>query len=467
MTTLQTVKQTIEANQLLEKGHSVLVALSGGPDSVALLHLLSRLQRSYRLKLGAVYINHNMRPRAAKKEERFCHELCDRLGVPLTVVREDVPALAKKRGLGLEETARDVRYEIFDSLVKAGKYDRVALGHHADDQVETILFRLVRGTGPAGMTGMPVKRGKYIRPLLELTRSEVLGYLKKHSLSWCEDTSNKSLKFRRNWIRHRLLPGLRKNLNPKADAAILALAGHLAEDEAYLGSIVDRAVRKTVRMTPGGKIALALEIYRDYPVPLRYRLLRYCLKATCMSESTLGREAVQRLDRLAMSGGGTISLPGLVQASVVGPTMYVWVRGVVDVHEELTPGRSLNLDRPAVTFTGRLEKSARVGTNRSTGGSRIRLDWGKLRPPLAVRTIRPGDRFRPLGMKGHKKVGDFLTDRKVPRPLRDEVLLLCDQEGPVWVTGYEIADRVKIDERTEKVLRVAISVRQKKVRPAV
>ena len=115
MTTLRTVKQTIEANQLLEKGHSVLVALSGGPDSVALLHLLSRLQRSYRLKLGAVYINHNMRPRAAKKEERFCHELCDRLGVPLTVVREDVPALAKKRGLGLEETARDVRYEIFDS----------------------------------------------------------------------------------------------------------------------------------------------------------------------------------------------------------------------------------------------------------------------------------------------------------------------------------------------------------------
>jgi tRNA(Ile)-lysidine synthase len=467
MTTLQTVKQTIEANQLLVKGHSVLVALSGGPDSVALLHLLSRLRRSYRLKLSAVYINHQIRPRAAKKEEKFCQLLCDELSVPLTIVREDVPALAKKRGLGLEETARDVRYAIFDSLVKAGKYDRVALGHHADDQVETILFRLVRGTGPFGMTGMPVKRGKYIRPLLELTRSEILGYLKKYSLCWCEDASNKSLKFRRNWIRHRLLPGLRKNLNPKADAAILALAALLAEDEAYLGSIVDRAVRKTVRMTPGGKIALALGTYRGYPVSLRHRLLRYCLKATCMSESTLGREAVQRLDRLAMNGGGAISLPGRVQASVAGPTMYLWVRGAVDVHEELTPGKSLNLDWPAVKFTSRLEKPARIGASKSTGGSRIRLDWDKLKPPLVVRTIRPGDRFRPLGMKGHKKVGDFLTDRKVPRPLRDEVLLLCDQAGPVWVAGYEIADRVKIDVRTGKVLRVAFSVRQKKVRPAV
>jgi tRNA(Ile)-lysidine synthase len=467
MTTLHKVKQTIEAHQLLEKGHAVLVALSGGPDSVALLHILYRLRKSYRLKLGAVYINHHMRPSAAKKEETFCQQLCDRLGVSLTMVREDVPALAKKRGLGLEETARDVRYAVFDRVARAGEYDRVALGHQADDQVETILFRLIRGTGPVGLIGMPVKRGKYIRPLLELTRSEVLGYLKKHSLSWCEDTSNKSVKFRRNWIRHRLLPDLRKNLNPKADAAILALADHLAEDEAYLQSIVDRAVRKTVRMTPGGKIALALGLYRGYPVSLRHRLLRYCLKATCQSESSLGREAVQRLDRLAMSGSGTISLPGLVQATVAGSTLYLWLRGAVDVHEEFAPGRSLNLDRPAVRFTSRLERLARVGAKRSTGGSRIRLDWNKLRPPLLVRTIRPGDRFRPLGMKGHKKVGDFLTDRKVPRPLRDEVLLLCDQEGPVWVAGHEIADRVKIDERTGKVLTVAISVRQKEVRPAV
>jgi len=467
MTTLQKVKQTIITHDLLRQGNSILVALSGGPDSVALLHILCRLRRSYKLTLGAVYINHNMRPRAAKKEERFCQLLCDELSIPLTIVREDVPALAKKARCGLEETARDIRYAVFDRLAKTYPYDRVALGHHADDQVETILFRLFRGTGPSGMTGMPVKRGKYVRPLLELTRADILAYLKKHSLRWCEDTSNKSLRFRRNWIRHRLLPGLRNNLNPKVDAAILSLARHLLEDEAFLESIVDRTARRMVRMTPGGKIALALKIYRDYSVALRHRLLRHCLKATCRSESTLSREAVQRLDRLAMSGSGAISLPAQLQASVAGPTLYVWGCSSVDVYEELTPGMSLNLDWPSVKFTSRLEKLAQKSVNKSTGCSRIRLDWDKLRPPLVIRTVHPGDRFRPLGMKGHKKVGDFLTDRKVPRPLRDEVLLLCDQNGPVWVTGYEIADRVKIDERTGKVLRVAYSVRQKKVRPAV
>jgi tRNA(Ile)-lysidine synthase len=467
MTTLQKVKQTIEAHHLFEKGQAVLVALSGGPDSVALLHILGRLRKSYRLRLGAVYVNHNMRPRAAKKEEAFCQQLCDRLGVPLTVVREDVPALAKKLGHGLEEAARDVRYAVFDNLVKAGKYDRVALGHQADDQVETILFRLFRGTGPAGLTGIPVKRAKYVRPLLELTRSEVLTYLKKHSLKWCEDTSNQSLKFRRNWIRHRLLPSLRENLNPKVDFAILALADNLAGDEAYFQAIVDRAIRKTVRLTPGGKIALVLDTFRRLPVALRQRLLRYCLKTSCVSESTMRREAVLRLDRLAMSGSGEVSLPGQVQASVAGPAMYLWKRDALAVHMELTFGQSLNLDRPAVRFTSRLETRVRKAASREADRTTVRLDRDKLVLPLVVRTIRPGDRFRPLGMKGHKKVGDFLTDRKVPRPLRDEILLLCDRQGPVWIVGYEIADRVKIDNRTGKVLKVAFSVRQTKVRPAV
>ena len=466
MTTLQKVKQTIETHQLLEKGQSVLVALSGGPDSVALLHILSRLRKSYRLKLGAVYVNHQMRPRAARKEEAFCQQLCDRLGVPLTIVREDVPTLARKRGLGFEETARDVRYAIFDNLVKAATYDRVALGHQADDQVETILFRLIRGTGPTGLIGIPIKRGKYVRPLLELARSEVLSYLKKHNLKWCEDESNKSLKFRRNWIRHRLLPNLRENLNPQVDTAILALADNLAEDEAYFQLMVDCLIRKTVKQTPGGKMALALGSYCRYPVALRHRLLRHCMKTSYAPESALGRGAIQRIDYLAMNRSGAVSLSGRMQASVVGPTMFLWKRETIAVGEKLAPGQSLNLDRPAVRFICRLEKCARKA-NREADRGKVCLDWDKLQPPMVVRTIRPGDRFRPLGMKGHKKVGDFLTDRKVPRPLRDEVLLLCDQEGPVWVVGHEIADRVRIDKRTGKVLKVVFSVRQKKVRPAV
>lgn len=467
MTTLQRVKHTIETRQLLAKGHSVLIALSGGPDSVALLHLLSRLRKSYRLKLGAVYINHQIRPRAAKKEERFCQKLCDRLGVPLTIVREDVPALAKKRGLGLEEMAREIRYAVFDNLARAQKCDRVALGHHADDQVETILFRLVRGTGPSGVAGMPYRRGAIIRPLLDLSRAEIIAYLKKNSLTWCEDTSNRSVRFRRNWIRHRLLPELRRHLNPQVESAILSLADTVREEDLYLTGLVNRAIRKTVRITPGGKIELALESYRNYAKWIGRRLLRHCLKVTCPGGLAPAKNVIERLDSLASTKAGTLSLPGRIQAKVSGNRLYIWRRRSENVRAEFQPGRRLVLAWPRIRFAGRVVDRKSVSVIKRPGARRVWLDWSKLRPPMVIRTFRPGDKFRPLGMKGHKKISDFLSDRKVPQLLRDEVLLLCDRQGPVWIVGHEIAERAKVDDKTERVLTVAVSIRQEADGPIV
>jgi len=192
MTTLQKVKRTITEHKLIDMGDSVLVALSGGPDSVALVHLLYRLRqsnKSMKLQLGAVYVNHQIRKRASKKEEQFCQHLCDSLSLPLTIVCGDVPTVAKSDRLGLEEAAREFRYATFEHLADEDGYDRIAVGHHADDQVETILFRLFRGTGPTGLVGMPIRRGKIIRPLLDLTRAEILGYLQQNQLDWCEDKS--------------------------------------------------------------------------------------------------------------------------------------------------------------------------------------------------------------------------------------------------------------------------------------
>ena len=459
MTTLQRVKETIVRYELLTQGDAILVALSGGPDSVALLHILTRLKKTLKLRLGAVYINHQMRPRAATKEEKFCQLLCDDLKVPLIIIHEDVPALSRKLHLGLEETARQVRYATFNHLAVADSYDHVALGHHADDQVETILFRLVRGTGPSGLVGMPIKRGKYIRPLLELTRADVLEYLKKYSLDWCEDASNRSIRFKRNWIRHRLLPELRRHLNPQVDAAILALSETISEEEAYFAADVARLARQVVRVSPGGKIELALKKYSHYAIGVRRRLLRYCLKVTCPDESGPDKEVIQRLDGLALSGSGSLSMPGRIQATVVDGRLFLWRLVQKQVNELFLPGKSLILAWPEVRIAGRViaRKTAR---SRFPDGRRVWLDWDKLESPLEVRTVCQGDRFRPLGMKGHKKVSAYISDRKVPRPLRDEILLLCDRLGPVWLVGYEIAERAKVDEKTRRVLTLAVSIRK-------
>ena len=459
MTTLQRVRETISGHDLLTDGDAVLVALSGGPDSVTLLHILSRLRKSFKLRLGAVYVNHQIRPRAAIKEEKFCQQLCDGLKVPLIVVREDVPALARELHLGLEEAARQVRYATFDRLVAAGSFDRVALGHQSDDQVETILFRLFRGTGPAGLAGIPIKRGKYVRPLLELSRKDVIEYLRKNSLSWCEDASNRSVKFKRNWIRHRLLPELRRELNPKVDAAILALADTIAEEEAYFEAEVARLARQALSFSPGGKIELALNKYAHYAKSARRRLLRYCLKVTCPEELSPGKEAIQRLDALAMSGSGTLSLPGRIQAMVVDGRMFLWRPTPIRVSERFEPGRVTIWNWPAVRIFGHV-LTRRIAKLRIPDGRRVWLDWDRLELPFEIRTARPGDRFRPLGMKGHKKVSDYLSDRKVPRPLREEVLLLCDRSGPVWLVGYEIAERAKVDDKTRRLLTVAVSIRK-------
>ena len=414
------------------------------------------------LTLGAVYINHGIRPRAAAKEERFCQQLCDRLHVPLTIIREDVPSLARKTRRGLEETARQVRYDAFDRLAAEHGYDRVALGHHADDQVETILFRLVRGTGPSGLTGMPVRRGKYIRPLLDLTRADILEYLKKHSLEWCEDESNRSIRFKRNWIRHRLLPDLRKHLNPKADAAILALAETLAEEEAYLDEEVARIVRKSVSLSAGGKIQLALKKYSHYAIGIRRRLLRHCLKVSCPDGYSPDKEVTERLDGLAMAGAGAISLPGALRAEIAGEKLFVWRPQIRRVVEQFEPGQAVEPEWPAIRLAGRVATRSRaIAVKAQPGARRVRLDWDRLQPPLEVRSIKAGDRFRPLGMKGHKKVSAYLSDRKVPRPVREEVLMLCDRAGPVWLVGYEIAERAKVHDKTRRVLTVAVSIRQK------
>jgi tRNA(Ile)-lysidine synthase len=467
MPILKQVKAYLAEQRLVADGEKVLVALSGGPDSVALLHLLCRLRKSHRLYLSAVYINHQIRPRSAAKEERFCDQLCDRLDVGFIPIREDIPTLAKKRRVSLEEAARDFRYETFHRLAGEHGFDRVALGHHADDQVETILFRLFRGTGPYGLTGIPANRGRIIRPLLEISKADILSYLKRHKLDFCRDRSNASVRFSRNFIRNRILPILRERLNPKVESAILSLADILSEDEAFIEELVDSAAAKCLRVSPGGKFNLDLSLFGGYSSAIRRRLLRRCLKATCQGGQFPDRATVEQIEGLARKVSGSVSLPGQVQADVIAGRLWIYSRSGPKTESAFEPGRRLELDWPSIRLTGRLTDRSKVEIPSGPRPLRAVLDWSAIRPPLAVRTIRPGDRFRPLGMIGHKKIGDFLTDHKIPRPLRNETLLLCDSEGILWVVGHEIAERAKVVKNTEKVLSLAVSIRKKANRSAV
>ena len=461
------VRNTISEQSLLASGDSVLVALSGGPDSVAILYLLTCLQKEMKLRLAAVYVNHQIRPRAAKKEERFCRELCDKLGVELTIVREDIPTLARLEKKGLEETARDFRYTAFESLAVKRGCNKIALAHHVDDRVETILFRILRGTGRTGLQGIPIKRGRVVRPFYHVTKREIYSYLKKHRLKFCVDQSNASSDFARNYIRNKLLVDIRRHLSPGVDAALLNLSETAHEEEAFLESIVRKAQKKIVRATVGGKIELDLILFAGYYLWLRRRLLRHCLTELSPDGRAPDRTAVERLDKICMTGGKGLSLPDTVQAVRAGSKLLLY-RGECRAYiERLELGKTCRL-RP-------LRLNLRCGLPVAFGGSlkmtkrsrQIWLDWEKLSPPLVVRNIRRSDRFVPLGMKGTKKIGNYLTDRKVAGVYRDEIPVVCDQKGIVWLVGFEIANRVKIDTSTNRVISIEVTERRKSPAHAV
>jgi tRNA(Ile)-lysidine synthase len=474
MDVFKQVKKAIVEYELLTECDSILVALSGGPDSVALLHLLSRLRRPMRLSLAAVYINHQIRKRAAKREEAFCQDLCDRWGVDLDIVSEDIPDLAKKRKKGLEEAARQFRYDVFELLAVEDGHDRIALGHHADDRVETLLFRIIRGTGPSGLVGIPVRRGKIIRPLYDLTKGDILAYLDMQRLDYCIDRSNAGVDFRRNYIRNRLLAAIRKHLNPGVDRALLNLSENTLADERYLEQITEKAVKKAVRITPGGKIELDLELLTAYDASVRRRVLRRCMKTLSPESTVPDKEVIDRLERLCLgddstrSQGRAVSLPGRCQAVVADDKLVVFRRRRQPFMRQLELGQTCRLDLPAMDFRCRTPNlSAGKPIQKKRGSRKVTLDRSKLELPLVVRNIEAGDRFSPLGLGGSKKVGDYLTDRKVPVVYRDEVPIVCDARGIVWLVGQEIDDRVKVDEKTRKVVTIEVSIRKSGTASAV
>ncbi|MFH1372900.1 MAG: tRNA lysidine(34) synthetase TilS [bacterium] len=454
---LAKVKNTINEHQLLNRGDAVLVALSGGPDSVALLHLLTHLQRPMGLKLTAVYVNHQIRPDAALREERFCRKLCDRLGMELTIVSEDLPALARASKKTLEEAARDFRYQLFARLALEQDIDRIAVAHHRDDRAETILFRILRGTGTSGLAGMPIRRDKIIRPLFEVTKKDILVYLKRHRLKYCVDESNRDCTFARNFIRNRLLPDIRDHLNTNVDGALLNLSETVHREEAYLQEIVQKIRKKIVQTTVGGKIELDLNRFDGYDVWLRNRLLRYCLVELSPTGRMPDKIVVERLDESCRRRNKGFSLPEKVQAAVVRDRLVLFRKNIGAYSQELVPGRKCSLPQLRLSFYYSRPRTTGDRVVRERRARKVLLDRDRLSPPLIVRNIRRGDRFVPLGMKGSKRVGDYLTDRKVAGVYRDEIPVVCDGKGIVWLVGFEIADRVKIDNRTEKVVAIEVA----------
>lgn len=461
--------ETIARHALIAPGDAVLAAVSGGPDSLALLHLLAARAPAWQLRLGIAHLDHGLRAESARDVD-FIRGFADRLAVTLHTERIDVRELQRRWRLSLEAAARKARYAFLRQTADRYGYDKVALAHHADDNAETLLLNLLRGSGRLGLAGMPALReGGYIRPLIRATRADIMDYLERCHLSALTDPTNTAMDFLRNRIRHQLIPLLERDYQPGARAVLARSAEVWRDEEDWIEGLIQRTLEQVVLDRPPGRLDLDAAALAALAPAVQRRVVRAGLRLVRNDLRRIGFQHIEAIRGLAArsSDGGPLYLPeglrvqrqgaaltfrrgGLgrrTEGPIAGGGDYGYrmhACGVLTVPESGLAILLTEVERKAVSDPG------------GAGPRTAFLDGDAVRFPLTVRNFRPGDRFWPLGAGGTQKLKKFFIDNKVPRGRRRRCPLLVSQGRIVWVAGWRIDHRVRLTPQTRRVLKAEL-----------
>lgn len=486
------VRQLIQDQGLFSAGQTVVVGVSGGPDSLCLLHVLGRLRGEYALSLHVAHLHHGLRGADADADADFVRAVAGEWRLPCSIERFDVPALASQRGLAVEEAARKARYAFLGRVANQIGSRVIAVGHNAGDQSETVLMHWLRGSGLAGLRGMlPVtplsdyRLGEVaempapppapepdplllVRPLLEVTREEILAYCDTYGLEPRFDRSNLDTTYFRNWLRHEVLPLLAQH-NPNVREVIRRSARVVADDYALLRSLLEETWPRVTVEETDRRLVFDLAAWRSLPTSLQRSTLREAIHRLRRSLRNINFVHVENALRVARDGttGDQATLPlGLMltvdyDAFIIAgadepaplPDLPLLPAGVGRIAVAL-PGETPLPGRGWRLVTEELEgKDLPADWAQNVDPWRAYLDRQAAGPELWLRTRRPGDQFLPLGMQGHVvKLADFFTNQKVPRTLRDRWPLLEGEAGILWVCGQRISHGGRIRPTTEQVL---------------
>ena len=455
------VQRFIDAHELLCSGAKVIVSVSGGADSMALLSLLRRLEWTYRLTLIVAHVNHQLRDKEAIRDARFVERYADKLGLPFHSMNVDVKALKRRTGLSTQHAARQLRYGALQSLCHSLAATHVALGHTADDQAETLLMRLLRGGGPAALSGMPAKRMPFVRPLLQVYRQSILEYLRAADIPWVEDSSNANRGYLRSRVRLDLIPAL-QTYHPQIARRLHHVTDILRADNDVLEQQTEAFAKQVLSRKCGKAISVIRRApFGAAPLGIQRRLLRYAVDQLPLSSNAAGFRDMEALLRFVVSGkvGQRLTLAGQLMAERHSDIVLLW-------QARALPPTSLSVILPVpgtvtlrdlgVSLTTRMLAPAREWKNQIEP-RRIFVDSGAVTSPLSVRFPRLGDRFHPLGATGSQKLQDFFVNSKVPRAMRPYVPLVLAGADILWVAGYRIAEPFKARPETRCVLELTCS----------
>jgi tRNA(Ile)-lysidine synthase len=454
---LARVRAHLISTKLIQPGDKILAAVSGGLDSAALLHLLAHLQRDLKFNLEIVHVHHGLRGAEADRDLEFTRQLAAELKLPFHFRKVNVRDYARRRKMSLEESARVLRYQAFDEVLAETKAAKLATAHTADDQAETVLDHLLRGSGLAGLRGMRARRDVYIRPLLKFTRQQVEEFVREHQISFREDSSNRDRSFKRNRLRHELLPYLKERFNPQITAALTRSAQILEENEAFLNHVAESAYKSVVSVERKNEIVLEIKAFLSYFSIVQKYVLFHAGEKLGVPRSQWN---FQKLARVLQA----LSAPKLGKKIIINKDFEIYIdRDGLAIRRRALPALKLkvNLQKQKSAAFGDFE--IRWQIENKAAGVRLKqrkkvavVDFDKTGAVVYFRTGLPGDRFIPLNFTGHKKLASFFSDKKTPHHLRRQTPILESPAGIVWIAGFGIDDRFKVTHQTKRLLKLEI-----------
>ena len=504
----QKVLRFMRNKHMTDRGDGVLAAVSGGADSVCLLLLLNGMAAELGIRVFAFHMNHGIRGEEADRDEQFVGELCKQLEIPLTVAHEKVETYAEEHGLSGEEAGRILRYRHLEETAERYQCAKIAVAHHEDDDAETVLLNLFRGSGLAGLSGIRPVRGKIIRPLLCVSRKEIEEYLKEQGFSWCEDSTNRENDYTRNKIRNELLPWVRENINSRAAEHILAASELAAQADVYFEMEAERILeescskRREEAKQPTSQNAgeadgkesgtgqdlkvaenamkmytkISTNLFDSQPEILKTYIIRRMVLNAAGKAKDITERHIRAVMKLTGPGGGhSVNLPYGLQAVRGYETLKI-VQGQERriAVESSDPGQKWKNE-------GSFEKEIRLRTDLDetfrVGPASIRLhassrkkepeipknqytkwfDYDKINVGLSIRYRQNGD-YLTLSGGGKKKLRRFMIDEKIPENERDRIPVLADGDHVLWVIGYRISDYYKITDETEHILEAEVNL---------
>lgn len=447
----RTVELTVRNRRMFETSDRVLVAVSGGPDSVSLLSVLTELAPLFDLSLHVFHLDHQLR-RGSEADARFVGDLAGSMNVPATIITFDVGTYCRERRLGIETGAREVRYRLMEEVARDVGAVRMATGHTLDDQVETFLMRLVRGAGTTGLRAIPPVRGRYVRPLIDASRSQVLEHCASRGLEFRVDSTNRIPDQPRNALRLDVIPTLRE-LNPNFDATIGRTVEILSdEDEYLLGATIE--IFNAQAHKKDAAIRIKQESFAALDPAIARRVLRLAVETLEPEAPIIDAGQIEEvLRQLRGAGDCDVHLSGGLEFYSEQDELVLAKRegSAARVEKPVAVPGTTEVPELAVVLKTRFLERDQLGEMPS-GERAAAIDAESIPAELVVTTPRLGDRFRPFGMEGTKKLSDFFVDGKVPRRTRAKVPVVRCDERIVWVVGMRIDDRFKVGDRTERVL---------------